>query len=103
MHLQPDRPPNLARAHDARFENINKEPAIYSKTQKQTTIDFDKKPPRDTAGTLINREAKGPMYISDDSAIKKRTDFSFVDISKQKGPKKDPEIDYTHDELKASQ
>ena len=102
MHLQIDRPPNLAKAHDARFENFNKDPKIYSKTKKSTTIDFDKKPLRDTAATLINRDVLGPMYETDDSPIKKRTEFTFVNIAKQSSPRKDVEIDYTHDELKAS-
>ena len=44
MHLQSDRPPNLARAHDARFENINKDPKILSKVKSPPTIDFEKLP-----------------------------------------------------------
>ena len=42
MHLQSDRKPNMANAHEARFDNINKEPSIYSKSKKQPKIDFDK-------------------------------------------------------------
>ena len=104
MHLQQDRPPNLAQAHDARFENINKDPVIFSKTKKQTTIEFDKKPPRDTASTLIRKDTIGPNnYTLNDSTIKKRSDFSFVDIAKQSSPKQAEAIDFTHDELKASQ
>lgn len=34
MHLQTNRPPNLARLHDARFEEINKEPKILSTVKK---------------------------------------------------------------------
>ena len=42
------------------------------------------------------------MYETDDSPIKKRTEFTFVNIAKQNSPRKDVEIDFTHDELKAS-
>ena len=34
MFLQSDRKPNMSNAHDARFDNINKEPSIYSKSKK---------------------------------------------------------------------
>ena len=42
MHLQSERKPNMANAHEARFDNINKEPSIYSKSKRQPIIDFDK-------------------------------------------------------------
>lgn len=34
MHLQTNRPPNMAQLHDARFEEINKEPKILSTVKK---------------------------------------------------------------------
>ena len=103
MHLQPDRPPNLARAHDARFENINRDPKILSKVKSPPTIDFGKIPERDTSNTLINKNTVCHMYSINDSQVKKRSNITFVDIGKMKDRPKDGEIDYTHDELRASQ
>ena len=103
MHLQPERPPNLARAHDARFENINRDPTILSKVRSPPIVDFGKVPVRDTSHTLINKNTVCHMYSINDSQVKKRSNMSFVDISKMKDKPKDPEIDYTHDELRASQ
>lgn len=34
MNLQTNRPPNLVQLHDARFEEINKEPKILSTVKK---------------------------------------------------------------------
>ena len=103
MHLQPERPPNLARAHDARFENINRDPTILSKVRSPPIVDFGKVPVRDTSHTLINKNTVCHMYSINDSQVKKRSNMSLVDIGKMKDRPKDPEIDYTHDELRASQ
>ena len=43
------------------------------------------------------------MYTINDSQVKKRSNMSFVDISKMKDRPKDAEVDYTHDELRASE
>lgn len=102
MHLQPDRPPNLANAHDARFENINRDPTILSKVRKPSTVDFEKLPKRETSETLVNKNAVAHMYQINEKHVKKRTNFSFVDISKQKDEKKPGPIIHTHDEGRAS-
>lgn len=102
MHLQPDRPPNLARAHDARFENINRDPKILSKTKVTPTISFDKLPRRETSTALINRNTVLHSYNPDDGRLRKRTDFSFVNIAKQRVDKEPVEVAHTHDELAAS-
>ena len=102
MHLQSDRPPNLAQAHDARFENINKDPKILSKVKYPPTIDFEKVEPRDTSETLINKNTVCHMYNLNESQIKKRSNMSFVDFAKMKDRRPDGDISHTHDELKAS-
>lgn len=74
MHLQSDRKPNMARAHEARFDNINKEPSIYSKSKRtQPHVQFDKMLKKERHECLINPNSDLSMqrYLIKESLTKK--------------------------------
>ena len=63
MNLQTNRPPNLVQLHDARFEEINKEPKNLSNIKKTavTNIEFDKMSKQKRHECLINADSNVGM------------------------------------------
>ena len=62
MNLQTNRPPNLVQLHDARFEEINKDPNILSTVKKVTSnINFDKMVRKDRHEYMINKNCDVSM------------------------------------------
>ena len=76
----------MAQLHDARFEEINKEPKILSTIKKVKQIDFDKYGSQERHECLINTSGDLSMqkYQVNDSVISKRTGIGAPDISKTK-------------------
>ena len=70
LDLQTQRKPNYGQVHDARFEVINRDPAIYSRTKNYAVVNFDKLPCRDTSVSLIRRDIGQNFYEVKDSLIK---------------------------------
>jgi hypothetical protein len=83
MHLQSNRPPNLAQAHDRRFENINRDPSIFSKTRKSSTIDLQRLPKRETSFSLIKRDIAQNFYDVKDTQVKQKSALGSLEMKKQ--------------------
>lgn len=85
MNLQTNRPPNLAQAHDSRFEMINKDPNILSTCKKVPQVDFDKMGKHERFNCLINKDNTVSMqrYEVKDDITKKRTNLGNIAIDKQ--------------------
>ena len=114
MNLQTNRPPNRVQLHDARFEDIDKEPKILSTVKKQKMTNFDLQGKLDVRHhCMINKDSEIGMqkYQINESITKKRSQFGNVDMSKhydweklvlKDERQKNADNFETHDTLKAA-
>lgn len=73
----------MANAHEGRFDNINKEPSIFSKSKKNPEINFDKMNKQARHKCLVNADSEVSMqkYIINTNLTNKKTP-SLVSIDK---------------------
>ena len=84
MNLQTIRPPNLAQAHDSRFEIINKNPSVLSSFRKVPTVNFKKQFKQARDQHFIDETSHNHMqrYYPKDSLVTKRTSIGTLDLKK---------------------
>ena len=70
-----DRFPNLSRAHDERFENINKSPEILSTVKRTAQVNFGIQKPRGD-DYVINKNSQFQYSTGTDILTTKRRDSS---------------------------
>ena len=80
--MQSDRKPNMSQAHDGRFENINKDPAIYSRTKRASEIDLSKLSKRETSECLIRKDFGQNFYDPNLNATKSRVDIGLIELKR---------------------
>ena len=84
MNLQTNRPPNLAQAHDARFEVIDKNPSMLTTHRRVPTLNFSKQHRLACHQHLINESSHNLMqrYSPNESLVTKRASIGVLDINK---------------------